>query len=73
MFDIGQRISGKKKRLGFYLLVSIHEGLKRASNETGVPMSEILAVVMAEWLEDQGYIEDAYTALTAGGEGGGQQ
>ncbi len=73
MFDIGQRISGQKKRIGFYLLVSIHKGLKRASEDTGVPMSELLAVVMAEWLEDQGYIEDAYTALTAGAEEGGQQ
>lgn len=58
MISIPERPTGEKKRVGLYLLEDIHDALKEVSDNTGVPMSEIVGLVMEEWLREEGYLED---------------
>lgn len=59
MISLPEKITGEKKRVGLYLLVDIHETLKEVSEETGFPMSEIVCLVMREWLREEGYFDEA--------------
>jgi hypothetical protein len=62
MIKIQKRLSGEKRRVGFYLIKGVHDGLRAASKERGVSMSEIVSLVLHEWLVDAGYL-DAPTEL----------
>lgn len=61
MISLPQRITGEKKRVGLYLLREIHDTIKCVSEDTGIPMSEIVSLVMREWLKEEGYLKDGPT------------